>query len=265
MGAPYPAQFPQTAGYPPMISPAPTKKHTGWIVSGIAAVVVIVAVIIVLVFTLLRDSGPDMTDPKNWRTNADMAEGIRATGARCDEFGKPNESTSTCTNDTGTSYLVGYGPTASRDARIASVFADATGNRAVAWEDNWAVVCIGINAMTDCQEFSDAFGSPNEAVDVSKDRPSDSGSSSSDGSLSTSAGPVDSFGDGTHIVGEDIEPGTYRNSGNSSCYWARLSGFSGTTDSILANDNTRDQAIVTIESSDRAFQAKRCGTWTKID
>ena len=71
-----------------------------------------------------------------------------------------------------------------------------------------------------------------------------------------------SFGDGTWRVGFDIEPGTYRTSGTDSCYWARLSNFTGSND-ILANDNARGPAIVTILRGDAGFISRRCGTWTR--
>jgi hypothetical protein len=78
------------------------------------------------------------------------------------------------------------------------------------------------------------------------------------------SGPVSSFGDGNYIVGTDIVPGTYKSSGEQNCYWARLSGFGGTTSDIIANDNTDYSAVVTIASTDKGFDADHCGTWTKI-
>lgn len=71
-----------------------------------------------------------------------------------------------------------------------------------------------------------------------------------------------SFTDGTYIVGTDIQPGTYKSSGQSSCYWERMADFSSGTDSTLANDNTDSPAIVTILASDKGFKSSRCGTWT---
>lgn len=71
------------------------------------------------------------------------------------------------------------------------------------------------------------------------------------------------FGDGIYIVGTDITPGTYRNTGSEGCYYARLSGFGHTFDNIITNNNTDTQAIVTIKATDKGFQATRCGTWTK--
>ncbi len=74
-----------------------------------------------------------------------------------------------------------------------------------------------------------------------------------------------SFGDGMYIVGTDITPGTYKNTGVTGCYYARLSGFGNTTDDIIANNNTDSQAIVTIVGTDKGFQSNGCGTWTLIN
>ncbi|MGO4202821.1 hypothetical protein AB4Z09_13925 [Rhodococcus sp. TAF43] len=71
-------------------------------------------------------------------------------------------------------------------------------------------------------------------------------------------------GDGIFLVGKDINPGTYRNSGTSSCYWQRSSGTSGDFDEILANGNENGPAVVTIQPGDVAFTSKRCGTWTLV-
>ncbi|HMH31182.1 MAG TPA: cadherin-like beta sandwich domain-containing protein [Methylomirabilota bacterium] len=77
--------------------------------------------------------------------------------------------------------------------------------------------------------------------------------------------PKTSFGDGTYLVNKEIVPGTYRaaNSGGY-CYYARLSGTGGTIGDIIANGNPSGQAVVTIASTDVAFESTRCGTWTKI-
>lgn len=69
-------------------------------------------------------------------------------------------------------------------------------------------------------------------------------------------------GSGVYMVGEDIEPGTYRSDGDS-CYWARLAGFSGSLDDIIANDNVSGTAYVTIDPSDVAFESNRCGDWIR--
>lgn len=71
------------------------------------------------------------------------------------------------------------------------------------------------------------------------------------------------FGNGTWVVGKDIQAGTYRTRHNSSgCYFARLRGFGGTIDDIIANDNTFAPVVVTIAPSDAGFQSQRCDQWT---
>lgn len=65
------------------------------------------------------------------------------------------------------------------------------------------------------------------------------------------------------IVRTDIAPGTYKNSGGSNCYYARLQGFGNTLDDIIANNNVDTPTIVTIASTDKGFQSEGCGTWTK--
>ena len=71
------------------------------------------------------------------------------------------------------------------------------------------------------------------------------------------------FGDGAFIVGLDIDSGTWRSPGGDSCYWERLSGFSGEFKHIEANDVGVFNNIVTIQSTDIGFKSSNCGTWTK--
>jgi hypothetical protein len=72
------------------------------------------------------------------------------------------------------------------------------------------------------------------------------------------------FGEGTYIVGTDINPGTYRSSRGAGCYWARLRSFTGTLPAIISNGNPTGRAIVAIRRSDRGFESARCGTWTRF-
>jgi len=74
-----------------------------------------------------------------------------------------------------------------------------------------------------------------------------------------------SFGAGAYIVGTDIEPGTYRNSGGRTCYWERLRGFNGGMNTIIANGGSNNPSIVTIAPTDAGFQSQSCGTWTKLE
>ncbi|GAB3188065.1 hypothetical protein [Nesterenkonia suensis] len=72
-------------------------------------------------------------------------------------------------------------------------------------------------------------------------------------------------GSGVYLVGEDIQPGTYRMNleGDRSCYWARLSGLSGELNDIITNDNVSGQGFVTIAESDVAFETSRCSEWVR--
>lgn len=74
------------------------------------------------------------------------------------------------------------------------------------------------------------------------------------------------IGEGTWEVGSEVKPGTYTTTvpaDSNSCYWARLSGFTG--DDIIANDisSPGQRARVTIRSSDKGFETQGCGTWTR--
>jgi len=73
-----------------------------------------------------------------------------------------------------------------------------------------------------------------------------------------------SFGNGTMMVGTDIQPGTYRTRDSASgCYFERLSGFGGTSSEIIANDYTNAPSIVTIAATDKGFSSSRCNAWTQ--
>jgi hypothetical protein len=69
------------------------------------------------------------------------------------------------------------------------------------------------------------------------------------------------FDEGTHIVGEDIQPGRYIATDLSFCYWERRSGVSGAFEEILANGNPSGQAIVEVLPEDAAFNSTGCGRW----
>jgi hypothetical protein len=77
-------------------------------------------------------------------------------------------------------------------------------------------------------------------------------------------GTFNLIGAGTHAVGSDIQPGTYRTRSNRpSCYWERLSGFSGPSADRITNDLIHVSAIVTIKPGDAGFTSDGdCGTWT---
>ncbi|MBQ0847088.1 hypothetical protein J8N05_02475 [Streptomyces sp. BH-SS-21] len=74
-------------------------------------------------------------------------------------------------------------------------------------------------------------------------------------------------GDGDFQVGTDVQPGTYRTTGNADglCYWERSKDASGEMDSILANDNVSGASYVTILKTDKLFKSSGCKDWEAVD
>ncbi|CAL9442424.1 hypothetical protein SUDANB58_02279 [Streptomyces sp. enrichment culture] len=74
-------------------------------------------------------------------------------------------------------------------------------------------------------------------------------------------------GDGDFRVGTDIEPGTYRTTGNTdgTCYWERAEDASGELDSLLANDNVTGTGYVTVKPTDKLFESSGCNDWEAVD
>lgn len=84
-------------------------------------------------------------------------------------------------------------------------------------------------------------------------------------SASRAAAAPKGIGNGTLIVGKDIQPGTYKAiaTDETGGYWERDKDTSGSADSILGNDNVDqgDQAVVTILATDKAFKSEGMGGW----
>jgi len=79
------------------------------------------------------------------------------------------------------------------------------------------------------------------------------------------------FGDGTRIVGAQIEPGLYQAAGlvyadgrDARGYWQRLSGFSGEGEDCIANHLSPGPFVVEIMATDAGFESQNCGQWRKI-
>lgn len=124
------------------------------------------------------------------------------------------------------------------------------------WGGIALVVLLIIGAVSGSGESSTSSSSSTTSSDAS--------SKVSEQKIESVEDPNPNFSDGTHEVGKDIEPGTYRTrAGKSGCYYARLSGFSNEFSDILSNDNTDAPTVVTIEATDKGFKSTRCGTWTQ--
>lgn len=71
--------------------------------------------------------------------------------------------------------------------------------------------------------------------------------------------------DGTYRVGSGLKPGLYQATGaGNTCYWERLSGFSGSLDDINSNYFGPARSYVQISAGDVGFYTERCGTWTTV-
>ena len=75
----------------------------------------------------------------------------------------------------------------------------------------------------------------------------------------------DNFGEGTHLVGSDIQPGIYQTNGEIT-YFARLSGLGGEFGDIIANEaSPPTPVLVEIKEEDIAFESEGSGIWSLID
>jgi hypothetical protein len=75
-------------------------------------------------------------------------------------------------------------------------------------------------------------------------------------------------GDGQYLVGQDMQPGTYRTKGPAAdslgdCYWERDKDSSGDMNSIIANDNLAGSGIVTVDKGE-VFKTTDCQDWVRV-
>lgn len=87
----------------------------------------------------------------------------------------------------------------------------------------------------------------------------------------TAAGPQTSFGDGTWVVGEDIQPGTYKSAGAQQgifelCSVTTLAG--DTSDSAIIDwvtANADEPVRIKVTGKVKAVKATGCEDFTKVD
>ena len=129
------------------------------------------------------------------------------------------------------------------------------------------VIGASLSGSSDTDESAGSVSTPQAAPRGSGDDAAANDNSSTGEPTTTAppaepASPFDTFGDGTWVVKDEINPGTYRAPFASDCYWARLKNFDGDLDSISANGTPSGPEVVTIKKSDRGFETAGCGTWT---
>lgn len=78
------------------------------------------------------------------------------------------------------------------------------------------------------------------------------------------------IGSGTHIVGVDIQPGTYRSQGAQQgliefCSWTTRKGASSNSDIIdFGSANANEPMVVEIGKGVKAFETNNCEPWQKV-
>ena len=79
----------------------------------------------------------------------------------------------------------------------------------------------------------------------------------------TTSLPEPVFGAGTHVVGQDVDPGTYETGIVTTplgCEWERLSGTSGAPEDVIAGGEVANHDVVEIMSNDAVFDTN-CDAW----
>jgi hypothetical protein len=82
----------------------------------------------------------------------------------------------------------------------------------------------------------------------------------------TTSLPEPAFGSGTHIVGQDVQPGIYETgivTGLVGCQWERLSGTSGAPEEVIAAGEVATHDVVEILADDDAFDTN-CDAWYEL-
>jgi hypothetical protein len=78
------------------------------------------------------------------------------------------------------------------------------------------------------------------------------------------------YGDGTYLVGVEIDPGTYKTTGPDKdsvipmCYWERAKNDSGELGSIIANHNSEGPDRVTVKAGETVKFSGDC-KWTEVN
>lgn len=78
------------------------------------------------------------------------------------------------------------------------------------------------------------------------------------------ANPAAPLPQGVYMVPTEVTPGNWSSTGTgTSCYAARLRGFSGELTDIVANQFGAEPRVVTIAPTDVGFETSGCGPWVR--
>lgn len=70
--------------------------------------------------------------------------------------------------------------------------------------------------------------------------------------------------DGTYTVGRDIEPGTYRSTGDSWCYSYSRDESGGFVDNLEGRHFGVSPMTIVVEQTDDTWEHQNCGRWEKV-
>ena len=204
-------------------------------------------------------------DPDSWETLADMQDSLIAITGECETV-ENDGNTGYCYNqDTLMTY--GLGSFNARSVGNAAINPDSGAEGYVVGDKEWSVFCaVRAGEPVDhpdeiCTQIYNSIPGA-EWLSVVREGKISTVETSTE---TTPTEPVTTFSDGIHMIGTDIQPGTYRNEGNDTCYWARMSGVGGTFDELIANGNPRGQSYVEVSADDVAFKSQLCGTWELVE
>ena len=130
------------------------------------------------------------------------------------------------------------------------------------------ILCIAWTAV-----FAEAASNPSTVAPVTAPNASTTSTAptaESANELQDAPEPVEAgIGDGTHIIGKDMERGTYRSTGAKQglfefCSWSTLSGASSNSDILdFGTANANEPMVVEIEKNAKAFKSSNCEPWIK--
>ncbi|MHC1557555.1 hypothetical protein ACR9E3_01280 [Actinomycetospora sp. C-140] len=127
-----------------------------------------------------------------------------------------------------------------------------------------AGVVLGVVGIVICSIYAASFAAAvNGTTTAAENYAPTQVAPSAPATAETDADP-NTFSGGTYVVGQDIQPGTYRTQGEGSfCGWSRNRDTTGEFDAIIANGIVQGPTTVTVRGSDGAVEFSGDCTWTK--
>ncbi|HEY9410311.1 MAG TPA: hypothetical protein VIP77_12080 [Jiangellaceae bacterium] len=71
-------------------------------------------------------------------------------------------------------------------------------------------------------------------------------------------------GDGTYVVGKQIQRGVYQNAGGPRCTWTRLTDLTGTAGSVYDRGTSPGRITLSLPEPVVAFETHGCAEWVMV-